>query len=312
MMMLTVPEPNALATMTGSWQQVAAQYMNELYQRSRSARTPTEYGRYVARFLEGIDDPAAATAAQVHAFCYNPGPSGKPPSQSTIMVRLAALHGFYDLARRVRLIETNPAADVKRPGASDPTPRGLSADDIRALLEATPQTPAGARDRAAIITAVLTGLRRAEILSLTRGSLEHRAGRVYYSTRTKGGHQRHRELPAPAYRAIQTALRELGTPLETLAPDAPLFPIGGEGFRVNLKRYAKRAGLEGVSPHVLRHSAAKLRRESGSSIEDIGTFLGHRSLHTTSRYLARLEGEHDTGWYGVAAALGVAMGEGEA
>ena len=123
------------------------------------------------------------------------------------------------------------------------------------------------------------------------------------------GHQRHRELPAPAYRAIQTALKELGTPLETLAPDAPLFPIGGEGFRVNLKRYAKRAGLEGVSPHVLRHSAAKLRRDTGATIEDIGTFLGHRSLHTTSRYLARLEGEHDTGWYGVAAALGVDLTE---
>lgn len=307
MTMLTAP--NAPAMMTDSWQQVAAQYMSELYQRSRSTRTPTEYGRYVARFLEAVGDPAAATAAQVHAFCYNPGPSGKPPSQSTIMVRLAALHGFFDLARRARLIATNPAADVKRPGASDPTPRGLTADQIRALLAATPRTPAGARDRAAIITAVLTGLRRTEILSLTRGSLEHRAGRVYYATRTKGGHMRHRELPAPAYAAIRAALEELGTPLETLAPDAPLFPIGGEGFRVNLNRYAKRAGLTGVSPHVLRHSAAKLRRESGSSIEDIGTFLGHRSLHTTSRYLQRLEGEQDTGWYGVAAALGVDTGE---
>ena len=306
---LATTEPDALATVGDAWKQVADQYMNELYQRSRSERTPTEYGRYVQRFVEAVGDPAQATTAQVHAFCYNAGLSGKPPSQSTIMVRLAALHGFYDLARRARLVATNPAADVKRPGASDPTPRGLSAEDIKMLIAATPKTPAGARDCAVIVTAVLTGLRRAELFSLTRGSLEHRAGRVYYSTRTKGGHQRHRELPAPAYQAIRTACKALGTPLESLAPDAPLFPVSGEGFRVNLQRYARKAGLEGVSPHVLRHSAAKLRRDSGASIEDVSAFLGHRSLHTTSRYLARLEGEQDTGWYGTAAALGLEMGE---
>jgi len=84
-----------------------------------------------------------------------------------------------------------------------------------------------------------------------------------------------------------------------------LFAVSGHGFYKNLRAYAARAGLGHVTPHVLRHSAAKLRRDAGASIEDVGTFLGHRSLHTTSRYLARLEGERDTGWYGVAAALGV-------
>ena len=61
-----------------------------------------------------------------------------------------------------------------------------------------------------------------------------------------------------------------------------------------------------MTPHVLRHSAAKLRRQSGASIEDVGALLGHRNLFTTARYLARMEGERDTGWHGVAAALGVA------
>jgi len=93
--------------------------------------------------------------------------------------------------------------------------------------------------------------------------------------------------------------------LATLPPEAPLFAVSSHGFYKNLKAYAERAGLTGVTPHVLRHSAAKLRRDTGATIEDVGSFLGHRSLHTTSRYLARLEGERDTGWHGVAAALGV-------
>lgn len=295
----------ALPTQAPRWEAVAGAYLAEVAQRTGSERTPAEYGRYIGRFLDGVGNPAQATPASVHAFAYGAGPSGKPPSASTVSVRLAAIRGFYDFARRMRLIERNPADDVKRPRNDDPRPRGLSADELRRLLAQTPQTPAGARDRALIVTAVLTGLRRAEVLALRAGDLEHRAGATYYHVRTKGGHERHRELPAPAVEAIRAALDAQGTPLDALPADAPLFAISSHGFYKNLRAYAERAGLRDVTPHVLRHSAAKLRRDSGATIEAVGAFLGHRSLHTTSRYLARLEGERDTGWQGVAAALGV-------
>jgi len=301
--------PGALATVGNPWARIMFEYGQELKQRSGSENTPTQYGRILKRFFRMIDDPGTVTPSMVHDFAYAATPRGAQPRPSTVMVRLAAIHGFYDLARRRQLIQRNPGDDVKRPRNSDPRPHGLEPAQIQALLAATPRTPAGARDRAAILTAVLTGLRRAEFLGLTAGDIETKAGRAYYTTRTKGGHMRYRELPAPAWQAIRAALRDMGTPYETLKPGDRLFPIRGNSFYENLQRYATKAGLEGVSPHVLRHSAAKLRRDTGASIEDVGTFLGHRSLHTTSRYLARLEGEHDTGWYGVAAALGVDLTE---
>lgn len=300
-----IPAALALPMQTPRWEAIAAAYLAEVQQRTGSERTPAEYGRYIARFLSGVDDPAAVTPAQVHAFAYGAGLSGKMPSSSTVSVRLAALRGYFDFARRMRLIERNPADDVKRPRNSDPTPRGLNALELRLLLDQTPETPAGARDRALIVTAVLTGLRRSEVLALHAGDLERRGSAVYYHVRTKGGAVRHRELPAPAYDAICTALEAQGTPLDSLPDDARIFALSSHGFYRNLKVYAKRAGLKDVTPHTLRHSAAKLRRDTGSSIEDVGTFLGHRSLHTTSRYLARLEGEQDNGWHGVAAALGM-------
>ena len=76
-------------------------------------------------------------------------------------------------------------------------------------------------------------------------------------------------------------------------------------FYAYLRKYAKRAGLDGLKPHDLRHTAAKLRRNNGASIEDVGALLGHASIATTARYLARMEGEADHGWDGVAVALGV-------
>lgn len=304
-MAIEMYRPTDIASLSGHWRAVAGAYLAEVHRRTGSARTPQEYARYLERFLSGMDDPADATPAQLHAFAYGPGVSGKLPSSSTVGVRLAALRGFYDFARRMRLVERNPADDVKRPKAQEPTPRGLDTDELQLLLAAVPKTPAGARDKALIITAVLTGLRRAELLALRAGDLQRRGNTVFYHVRTKGGSLRHRELPAPAYAAIERALRAQGTPLEMLPDDAPLFAISSHGFYKNLKTYAERADLKDVTPHTLRHSAAKLRRDTGASIEAVGSFLGHRSLHTTSRYLARLEGEHDPGWKGVADALGI-------
>jgi integrase/recombinase XerD len=173
------------------------------------------------------------------------------------------------------------------------------------LLEVIPDTPAGVRDRALNMTAVLTGRRRAEVLGLRAGDIEHRGTVAYYRARTKGGSQRFREFPAPALNAITRALSARGERLEDMAEDAPLFAISSPGFYKNLRTYATQAGLSGVTPHVLRHSAAKLRRDKGASIEAVSAFLGHRNLATTDRYLRRLEGEHDSGWHDVAADLGL-------
>ena len=57
--------------------------------------------------------------------------------------------------------------------------------------------------------------------------------------------------------------------------------------------------------HILRHTAAKLRRDAGESIEDVSRFLDHSSLAVTTVYLRRLEGQEDRGWGRVAEAIGL-------
>ena len=304
---LTHPAPDPLAHVAPSWQRAALAFLIEVGNRTGSTRTPEEYGRYVARFLAGVADPARVTAAEVHAFAYAVGVSGRAPSASTIAVRLAAVRGFLDFCRRMGLLAGNPATDVKTPRSSPPTPRGLGAPELRQLLAAVPETVGGLRDRAIILTMVLTGLRRTEVLALRAGDLatDPGTGRTTYRVRVKGGSERHRELPAPALAAIRDSLAARGTTLAELERETPLFPISSHGFYANLRRYAKTAGLREVTPHVLRHSAAKLRRQTGASLEDVSSLLGHRNLSTTARYLARLEGDQDDGWRGVAQLLGV-------
>lgn len=128
---------------------------------------------------------------------------------------------------------------------------------------------------------------------------------VYYRVRAKGGIERHRELPAPAYAAIVDALAASGRAIDTLRPDDRIFPVSSAAFCANLRRYARRARLIGVTPHVLRHSAAKLRQDTGETLEQVSALLGHRNLSTTSTHLARLEGDEDAGWRAAALLLGV-------
>lgn len=56
----------------------------------------------------------------------------------------------------------------------------------------------------------------------------------------------------------------------------------------------RKAGLEGVSPHVLRHTAAVWMAGGGSPMDKIAQFLGHSSVETTRKIYARYAPEHLT------------------
>ena len=264
--------------------------------KSNSERTRGDYHRHLMRFAQTVplED---ATPAHVQAFAYGRGLSGRDPSSATIAVRLAAVNSFYDFASRMTGIP-NPCANVKRPRTQGSQPRGLSKEELEALLRVIPNTPAGLRDRAIILASVYTGLRRAEIMGLRAGDLS-RNGCAFYSVKVKGGEVRTRELPQPAFEAICAALDAQQRPLATLAPDDKIFDISGATYYAYLRKYGKRAGLS-IRPHDLRHTGAKLRRATGASIEDVSAFLGHANLATTATYLKRLEGSRDPGWQLVA------------
>ena len=167
--------------------------------------------------------------------------------------------------------------------------------------------------RAIILVLTLTGCRRTEVLSLKTGDLVLEGDTVYYTYRGKGGKTGKRELPQPALRAIETALAAFGKDLSTMGADESLWPSssGGEKgitsgtFYGNLRRYLKVAGLPQAGVHIFRHSAAKLRREAGESVEQVSRFLDHSSLAVTSVYLRQLEGDRDTTWQQVAESIGV-------
>jgi site-specific recombinase XerD len=296
-----------------AWEQAFYAFLAEKERRSGSHRTVDAYSRTLQRFFGTLGKtPDLINERDVFAFAHGIGPSGRKPAAVTIGARLACVSSFYRFLMRMKIVSANPCDQLERPRVSAAPPRGLSADEIRRLLSAVPGTAPGLRDRAIIITLTLTGRRRSEVINLKAGDII-RSGEVLYTYHGKGGTKGKRQLPRPALDAIEAALAAWGKSLDNMGPEESIWPspsrnghgISGGAFYSNFQAYMRKAGLPRAGVHILRHSAAKLRREAGESIEDVSRFLDHSSLAVTTVYLRRLEGQEDRGWAKVAAAIGI-------
>ena len=296
------------------WDHALYAFLAEKERRSGSMRTVQAYSTILQDFFGKLGKtPDQATPPDIFSFAHGIGASGKSPSNTTVGARIACLSSLYRFLIRMELLASNPCDKLQRPGTTQSTPRGLQAEQVRKLLSAVPDNPSGQRDRAIILMLVLTGRRRTEVLDLKAGSLAVEGDTVYYRYRGKGGKTGTRELPRPAYDAIQQSLRAFGKELETMAPGESLWPSSGVGdrgissgtFYGNLQRYFRLAGIRPAGVHIFRHTAAKLRRQVGEDVESVSQFLDHSSLGVTSIYLRRLEGQQDNGWANVARVIGV-------
>ncbi len=307
---LAFPEQNLVG-----WERAMYAFLVEKERRSGSRRTVEGYSRMLQHFFGRVSKPPDKVSAQeVFLWAHGKGVSGKDPSPVTIGARMACLSSFFRFLIRMDIVQRNPCDKLERPRTSTPPARGLSAEEIRRLLAVIPDNPPGLRDRAIILTLVLTGRRRAEVFRLRAGDLSFENDVCFYAYAGKGGKTGRRELPRPAIDALRAALSAWGRELENMSPHESLWPspaaTNGEGLRSatfygRFRRYLAKAGLPPAGLHILRHSAAKLSRDAGESIEDVSRFLDHSSLAVTTTYLRRLEGQEDRGWGKVAEAIGL-------
>ena len=171
---LTSGDPSA-------WEQALYAFLVEKGNRSGSKRTVESYSRMLWPFFADLGKtPERVKPADVLAWVHGIGKSGRTPSSTTIGARIACLSSYFRFLIRMGLVVSNPCDAVERPRAIQSVARGYSVDEVRRLLAVVPDTIAGRRDRAILLTLILTGRRRAEVIGLHAGdlSLEGETGRV--------------------------------------------------------------------------------------------------------------------------------------
>jgi integrase len=128
---------------------------------------------------------------------------------------------------------------------------------------------------------LFTGARLREILHLKWESVDLERGLLFLADSKTG--RKTLVLNAPAM-AVLVSLPRVGS--YVIASDTA--GMKGEKPRADLKRpwqtIAKRAGLEGVRLHDLRHTYASFGVGGGLGLPIIGKLLGHTQASTTQRY----------------------------
>ncbi|MHB8870421.1 MAG: tyrosine-type recombinase/integrase, partial [Thermoleophilia bacterium] len=226
------------------WERSLMAFLVEKERRSGSRRTVEGYSRMLQDFFgRAGKTPDEVTAQEVFVWAHGKGLSGRDPAPVTIGARMACVSSFFRFLQRMEIVDRNPCDRLERPRISPSPPRGLSAEEVRRLLAIIPDTPVGLRNRAIILTLVLTGRRRAEVFRLTRQALAFENDRWAYTYRGKGGKTGRRELPQPAVDALRAALRARDQDLEVLGPAASLWGITSATFYGQLQGYFRAAGL---------------------------------------------------------------------
>lgn len=272
----------------------------------RSWNTRRAYRLAVASLLADCDKhPEQVTQSDV--IRWRARMEGRGLAGAGINAKLAAVSSFYRFTLARGLRADNPADGV---GRYVVTPYGRAvyldtrADEDKRLLAAWDRsTLTGARDYAAALLMLVTGLRVGAVLGAKVGALSvTEGGDAWLTVTLKGGGVGRVFVPEVARAALLDYLARRG-PLEASAPLFESVARGAGGGRAlssgrfarSLAAATRRAGLQKhVTPHALRHTAAMAAIRGGASVTAVSALLKHKSIRVTSIYIQHVDsGEAD-------------------
>lgn len=166
-------------------------------------------------------------------------------------------------------------------------PLGIPKADADALLGVFDRRrPVERRDHAIVLTILRLGLRASEVAALTLDDIDWRAGEIV--VHGKGHRDERLPLPVDVGEAIAGYLRHArpttGQREVFVTAIAPIGPIGRGAVSSLVRRACRRAGIEAVGAHRLRHTMACEMINAATPLPEIGQALRHRSLTSTLIY----------------------------
>jgi site-specific recombinase XerD len=204
---------------------------------------------------------------------------------ATINRRLASLRKFFLWAKAEGLINEIPTDPVKGVQSTPLAPRSLEKREVDKLIRAV-QKDENKRNLAILLTLRHTGIRIGELAALRLSDIEISERKGWLTIRSGKG-SKHRAVPlnADARKAISDYLEIR----PKIADDHLFISQRGQGIKeqaveLMVAKYAQAAGLEGVTPHQLRHSFGKHALDAGVDLVTVSKLLGHTRLDTTARY----------------------------
>jgi integrase len=223
---------------------------------------------------------------------------------------LSAISSFFAYAQQRGLVEANPVDGVTRKNVN---PYGKAThlnvekgEHLLFLEQIDTDTLQGKRDLAMMLIFLTTGVRVSVVANAYLGDIEQRGSEWVLVYQQKGG-----ETDAARITSIMPAVMDYLTARGVSLEDAhlPLFgatprgklimertgheaeqerPLTTTTINNLVRKYARRAGLDGITAHSLRHTAAMHASQKGTTAE-VSKFLRHKSIRVTTIYLEHVD-----------------------
>ena len=267
--------PSGGVTVSALW----SEYMNDRNGRAIE-QTMRSTGKALLTHL-GALRPEQITTEDCRSYHKTRAASGR--SAGTIWTELGHLRIVLNWARKQGLIERTP--HIELPPKPAPKDRYLTRAEIGKLLaaEAEPHI------NLAIQLMLMTGGRVGAILELTWDRVDLERGQINLRLDASGPRKGRAIVP------VNSTLRAaLVTARQAALSDHVIEWAGGPvgSIRKGFARAVENAGLSGVTPHTLRHTAAVHMAEAGIPMSRISQFLGHSNTSVTERVYARYAPDH--------------------
>jgi integrase/recombinase XerD len=212
--------------------------------------------------------------------------------------KLATVKSLFAFLEREGVVEPNPARSLRldiRLGRI--LPRTVSLSVLQAFfrqvyanrssrVEQTQACQLAIRDIALFELMFSTGMRVSEISNLLVTTVDLDRGAVL----VRGKGNKERVIPICDIEVLSALAAYVAIQGTSRRADAFFFTnrsgrrLSEQSIRMALKRHAKAAGLEKITPHVFRHTVATMLLEQGVDLRFIQAFLGHSSIVTTTIY----------------------------
>jgi site-specific recombinase XerD len=254
-------------------------------------RTVERHERLITKMLPALGtDAGQYNAASVRRVILNQIRGCRPAHAKTFVGALRVYLRFLATSGACQ-----PGLDHSLPTVAEwklsSLPRYLDAHQVARLIDSCcKEGQQGWRDRAIVLLLLRLGLRAGDIAGMRPADIDWQEATLL--VRGKGRRDVHLPLPQDAGDAIldyiEHARPQVAIDRLFLCAKAPFRPLRSGTIVSGIVRAAlRRAGIENPPTHganLLRHSVATMMLRAGSTLDEIGTVLRHKSPDTTAHY----------------------------
>ena len=212
-------------------------------------------------------------------------------SSRSLARKMSSIRGLFKYCISEGILKKDPTEGLRLPKMPSLLPEILSFQDIEKILDKVKlEHPKGLgiRDRAILETLYGTGARESEIIGMETADVYEDI--AFVRLFGKGKKERLVPINDSALYWIDRYRRDSRPKLKKTNRTPILFLNcrGGKLSRMGLykivRKWAEAAGIEGVHPHMFRHSFATHLIEGGADLRSVQEMLGHEDISTTQIY----------------------------